>query len=95
MTQSKASIQSKKIEQVPNLRSLLLSRFCRVNTTYNAERLIEVNHIKNFDEIFINIKVSFLGMALGVIWLNVAEDGLTWFNVVYYYLSSAHIIFSN
>ena len=48
MTQSKTSIQSKKIEQVLNLKSLLLSRFCRVNTTYKAERLIEVNHIKYF-----------------------------------------------
>jgi len=46
MTQSKASPGPEKIEQLLNLESLLLQRFCRLSTTDQAGRLIRVNHFK-------------------------------------------------
>lgn len=46
MTQSKATTGLEKIEQLLNLESLFLQRFCRLSTTDQAGRLIRINHVK-------------------------------------------------
>jgi len=60
MIQSKGSKRWGKIEQSLNLGSLLLQRFCRVSTTYQAGRLIEVNDFEFTWHIFTQSLLIFL-----------------------------------
>jgi hypothetical protein len=66
MTQSKARTGLEKIEQLLNLESLLLQRFCRLCTTDQAGRLIRVNHFKyissgNYYNFFDSLPLLFMG----------------------------------